>query len=59
MKKIKQHIHEWKKFSPPDETGGFVTCKCGELRFLNLKQMKKFERFTKKHQKIIISEGTQ
>jgi len=45
---MEKHIHNWKKFLNPDETGGFVHCKCKEMRFLDSKEMRKFERLLKR-----------
>ena len=32
---------------PIDETGGFIHCKCGEMKFLPMKAMKMFKIFKK------------
>jgi hypothetical protein len=42
------HKHRWKKLSPNDDIGGFILCKCGQMKFLPTREMKKFNEYKKK-----------
>jgi hypothetical protein len=45
---MKAHKHYWRKFLNSDETGGgFVHCRCGDIRFCDPKQFKKFMKLIK------------
>lgn len=42
---MKKHEHYWREFDKSDATGGFVYCRCNEIRFLPDKEMKKMKKY--------------